>query len=149
MSVIRSSLLAAGLAVAPIALLAGGSATPEDLSEGRVLVPAGEEVRATVAISYDPRSKQISVTPDPVSVERGQRVDWSPGSSIVAWAVDIASSKEPFGASVRANGVRGGKGVSAGARVRANATPDTYKYTVAVWDGQEIRILDPDIVVNN
>lgn len=149
MRAMPTSLLAAGLVAVSLLPLSGGSLSSEPLPSHPAHADGEEAASATVIITYNAKSKRISVSPDPVPVKRGQRVDWSPGSSIVAWAVDIPSPKEPFGASVRANGVRGGKGVAAGARVRANATPGTYKYTVAIWDGTEVRILDPEIVVNN
>lgn len=111
--------------------------------------PPAEQEAALVTVSVDPETDALTVSPDPVRVERGQKVEWTGG---VDWAVSIPAppgppENRPFPPEVFEKGIHGGKNVRAGAAVRSNAANGRYKYTVAVFDGKRVRILDPEIII--
>lgn len=99
----------------------------------------------TVTINYDARSGTLSVSPDPVTVRRGDRVEWQ--SAAGAWRVVVPSADLPFGPGAHGKGIGAQKGKAVGLSVAANAKYKTYKYIVALYDGSEVQILDPDVVV--
>lgn len=145
---LRTPALAGVLLLVPLALVLAVSPSPDPAAESGAYA-SGAAADDTVVISYNPNSRRITVSKDPVTIRAGEAIAWSAGSGVEAWAVDIPSSKAPFGQGVRDRGIRGRKGGPPGtARARADAPSGTYKYTVAIYDGQDVRILDPDIVIN-
>jgi hypothetical protein len=95
----------------------------------------------TVSISLSGNSIQVS--PSRVEVTRGQRVTWT-GSVPFAIVVNEQGTVFP---GVPAQAMRGLANRPLNARVGGNAPNRTYKYSVVVWDGSELRVRDPEIVV--
>lgn len=83
----------------------------------------------------------IRVTPHRAPVQAGQSVEWLCDEE--AWTVDFADLTPLSSSSVHGGTIQG----STPKVVRDDALPGHYKYTVAVYDGDEIRLLDPDIWV--
>lgn len=98
-----------------------------------------------VTITYDADSGTLAVDPDPVTVHRGERLEWV--SDAGTWKVVVPSEDMPFGQAAKGKGVGAARGKHAGADVAANAKYGTYKYIVSVFDGTEVHILDPEVVV--
>ncbi len=107
--------------------------------------PAPPPTTVSVSIDYDASSGTLSVSPDPVMVHRGDKVEW--GSDAGPWTIVVPSNDMPFGASAHGKGIGAQKGKHMGATVAANAKYGTYKYIVALYDGSEVRILDPDVII--
>lgn len=104
-------------------------------------VPAAEQQGVTVHISLS--GDTIGVSNPRVEVERRESVTWT-GSVPFAVVVEEQNTLFP---NVPAQAMRGLANRPARARVGGSAPARTYKYTVVVWDGQELRIRDPEIVV--
>ena len=87
----------------------------------------------------------VEVDTDPIEVYENDIIEWK---SDHAFAVGVQKHKALFGPGLPPQALRGQANVPARARVAATVL-DTLrsKYSVAVWDGQKVRILDPEIVV--
>ncbi len=107
--------------------------------------PATPPTTHTVNINYDASSGKLSVSPDTLMVRRGDRVEWTSAAGV--WKVVVPSADMPLGAAAHGKGIGAHKGRAAGASVAANAKYGTYKYIVALYDGSEVQILDPDVIV--
>ncbi|MDP2479520.1 MAG: hypothetical protein Q8W51_14130 [Candidatus Palauibacterales bacterium] len=123
------------VALLPLGLFALPGGPPEPAPPGTV----------QVSIDYDSATGTLSVSPDPVTVHRRDRVEW--GSAAGPWRVVMPSADMPLGPVAHGKGVGAQKGRHAGASVAANAKFGTYKYIVALYDGSEVQILDPDVIV--
>ncbi len=129
--------------VAVLVLLAGLHA----LAPENAQIPQEATV---VTISLDEEGT-ITVSPDPVVVNRGQTVEWinDPESAVQSWTVRF-QSPVPFGGVPAAQGISGNRGERerrGAALSNAAEVGRRYKYMVSVWDGQRVRILDPEVEV--
>lgn len=114
-------------------------------------VPPPDAQQATIRITLNPAGVQVS--PARVAVAQGTPLEWT---SDLPFAVDLERKAELFGSNLPPQALRGraaGGGAAAGAarrvmtRVGESAPPGTYKYSVAVWDGENVWVVDPEIVV--
>lgn len=131
MALLRSSwqILALGLVLAVTSLtLAATPATPPQQAP-------------TVQISLDDDS--VQVFPSRVEVVQGQVVTWS---SSVPFAI-VLNDQDTVFPGLPPQAMRGLSRRPVQARVGGNTPARSYKYTVVVWDGQQLRVLDPEIVV--
>ncbi len=111
------------------------------------LAGAGQEA-PVVTIGLDDEGN-ITVSPDPVVVNRGETVEWvaDPESAVESWTIRFRSPV-PFGNAAAQQGINGNRGQRRGQALNAEAQVGRrYKYMVSVWDGQRVRILDPEIEV--
>lgn len=104
-------------------------------------VPAAEQQGVTIDISLS--GDTIGVSNPRVEVERRQPVRWT-GS--VPFAIVVEEQKALF-PNVPAQAMRGLANRPVRAMVGDTTPAGSYKYTVVVWDGQQLRIRDPEIVV--
>jgi plastocyanin len=146
----RLPVLATALALPAAAFLVPDALPWSAPSTAAAVEDHGSPAAVPVSVSFNRQSGRISVSADPIRIAPGEEITWSPGDGVEALAIDIPSPKAPFGQGVRANGVRGRKeGPPARVRARAgDAVKGSYKYTVAIYDGQQVYILDPDIIIN-
>lgn len=97
-----------------------------------------------IQITYDPDTGDLDVGPDSkrCSLGQGDRVQWSCAPKDLPWKVIFGQ-----GAPVTPN--VGGPGNDT-LRITSGRNGDfgRCKYTVAVWIGSEVRILDPELIVD-
>jgi len=91
-----------------------------------------------VVIPIVVENKQVGCCPDIVLLKRGDTIKWTYKGPI---AVDFGVTT-PFD-EVRFNG----NGHVVTPEVRADAASGTYKYTVAVHDGTDVLIADPQVII--
>lgn len=103
--------------------------------------PAPQEA-ATVQIRLTPAG--IQVTPQQVVVRRGQEIVWT---STQPFAVAVERNAELFGRELPPQALRGQANAAARARAGAEAPEGSYKYSVAVWDGENVWVVDPEILI--
>ena len=98
-------------------------------------------VRVQLVASGD----SVAASPDSVSVQRSQRVEWA--SDLGDWEV-IFSSDEPFGRGPETRIIRGRKGQTHGRPIQSLAKLGSYKYDIRITlpDGT-VLTADPEIVV--
>ena len=97
---------------------------------------------AAVTISLTPAG--VTVTPDRVVVRRGETVQWT---SEYPFAIAVERNAALFGEALPPQALRGRANAPVRAAVGANAPDGTYKYSVAVWDGENVWVVDPEVVV--
>lgn len=103
--------------------------------------PASQEA-ATVQIRLTPAG--IQVTPQQIVVRRGQELVWT---SSEPFAVAVERSAELFGRDLPPQALRGRANAVVRARTGAEAPEGSYKYSVAVWDGEQVWVVDPEILI--
>lgn len=136
MCTVRPSLPPALLAAAAVAGLSMGTAVPA--------AAQGPPQTHTVRIVQSDQTGQISAEPDSIEVNPGDRVEWT--GAVDAWTIQVPNAAGIFGRQTA--GANGGRNDRAGLRVIPDAARGRrYKYVVAVWDGNRVRILDPEIVI--
>jgi plastocyanin len=94
----------------------------------------------------------VVVTPQRVTLHPGDELEWESEHS---FAVAVERNRALFGrelppGALRARAQSQGKGPSRAAvraRMGGNAPEGTYKYSVGVWDGENVWVLDPEIVI--
>jgi hypothetical protein len=119
--------------VAPLLLLFGVAAA------GR---PGPADQEATIGIALTPAG--VQVVPASVTVDPGEEIQWS---SDLPFAVAVERNAQLFGRELPPQALRGRANAPARARVGESAEAGSYKYSVAVWDGEEVWVVDPEIIV--
>lgn len=123
----RWSALGLALAAATFTLAAAPAAPPQQAT--------------TIQITVSGNSIQVS---NPrAMVGRGEAITWSANAPF-AIVVERQGSLFP---GVPAQALSGLANRPAQARVGGNTPPGRYKYSVVVWNGSEMRVLDPEIIV--
>ena len=117
--------------VAPLLLLIGLMAAVR---------PADQE--PVVRISLTPTG--VQVTPESVTVGPGQAIQWS---SELPFALAVEGNARLFGQELPPAALRGRENAPVRATVGAAAEAGRYKYSVAVWDGENVWVVDPEIIV--
>jgi hypothetical protein len=97
---------------------------------------------ATVQIRLTPTG--IQVTPQLVIIRRGQELVWN---SDQPFALAVERNAELFGRELPPQALRGRANAPVQARTGAEAPEGSYKYSVAVWDGENVWVVDPEIVI--
>lgn len=125
----------AGILAAATLMLASSAAAPGE-----------QQPVHTVTITYNAETGVVAASPDTVIARPGQRVQWT---SAYRWRVNVPLGARAFGAagSGEARSFEGQAGQTNGARVIPNAAQRGYKYAVAVFDGQQWRERDPEIII--
>ena len=104
--------------------------------------PGGDRAQArTIPITLTEDGIQV---PSPVDVRRGEELVWE---SELPFAVDIEHNDRLFGRRLPPQALRGRGNAPARAMVGQGAPFRTYKYSVAVWDGENVWVVDPEIRV--
>ncbi|MFQ5689508.1 MAG: hypothetical protein ACE5HQ_04460 [Gemmatimonadota bacterium] len=91
----------------------------------------------------------VTASPDRVTVQRDQAVEWAADtlSAVKDFTVRFQSAT-PFGNAAARAGIRGRRKAKGRGRVTRRARVGwTYKYTIGVWDGQNVRVVDPEIII--
>lgn len=109
---------------------------------GLVAADASPDQEAGVRIALTPAG--VQVTPSSITVEPGEAVQWS---SDMPFAVAVERNAELFGQELPPAALRGRANAPARATVGADAEAGSYKYAVAVWDGENVWVVDPEIIV--
>lgn len=94
----------------------------------------------------------VTVSPSTVTLHPGDELEWQ---SDYHFAVAVDRNSALFGQELppqalraRASSQGGGPArATVAARMGANAPEGTYKYAVAVWDGENVWVVDPEIVI--
>lgn len=97
---------------------------------------------ATIQIRLTPEGLQV--TPEQVVVRPGEEIVWS---SEHQFAVDFQRGQALFGRELPAAARRGMANRPLRARAAENAPAGSYKYSVAVWDGENLWVVDPEILI--
>jgi hypothetical protein len=105
-------------------------------------------VTVTISVTGD----GIVIDPEVATLNRGDEVQWT---SDLDFAVAVERNADLFGRRLPPQALRGrarsqGQGpamASVRARAGANAPVGAYKYSVAVWDGEDVWVVDPEIVI--
>lgn len=98
--------------------------------------------QAAVTISLTPAG--VQVTPARIAVSRGEAIQWT---SSLSFAIAVERNTALFGQTLPPQALRGRANAPVNATVGANAPDGTYKYSVAVWDGENVWVVDPEVVV--
>ncbi len=123
----RWSVLGLALAVTTLTLAAAPAPAPQQ----------GVTIQITVS------GNNVQVSNPRVTVARGEPITWS-GNAPFAIVVERQAALFP---GVPAQALTGLANRPAQARVGGSAAPGRYKYSVVVWNGSELRVLDPEIIV--
>ncbi len=107
--------------------------------------PSAETARAAVTIQIRLTGAGLQVTPASARVSRGDEIVWT---SDLPFAVDVARNAELFGRQLPAAALRGRANAAARASTGRSAPAGSYKYAVAVWDGTNVWVLDPEIIIS-
>jgi len=102
--------------------------------------------RPPVVVTITVAGGEITASPDPAHVGRGQRIEWVCEAG--AFKVEF-ETEEPFGPEARrGRGIQGQRGRGRGMIARAQARLQSYKYdiTVTLPDGTRI-FKDPEVVI--
>jgi plastocyanin len=89
----------------------------------------------------------VVVTPAVITVAPGEEVEWR---SDHAFAIAVERNATLFGRELppQALRARAGRGqASVRARTGQNAPAGAYKYSVGVWDGENVWVVDPEVVI--
>lgn len=86
----------------------------------------------------------VQVAPDRITVQRGQSINWN---SSMPFAIAVERNNALFGRTLPPQALRGRANAPVRAQVGGQAAQGTYKYAVAVWDGENVWVVDPEIVV--
>ena len=140
----RTGILRAGVLILALGVPAAWAAAPAP----REAAPVQEA--ATVQIRLTPQG--IQVTPQQVAVRRGQEVVWT---SDEPFAVAVERNAELFGRELPPQALRARPAAAdpapasavVRARTGAEAPEGSYKYSVAVWDGEDVWVVDPEILI--
>lgn len=97
---------------------------------------------AAVTISLTPAGVQVS--PDRVVATRGETIQWT---SDLPFAIAVERNAALFGQTLPPQSLRGRANAPVRASVGPGAPDGTYKYSVAVWDGENVWVVDPEVVV--
>jgi plastocyanin len=101
----------------------------------------GMESNTKVTVSVRMENGRLWFEPWDAHVQRGQGVEWRL-EGVASFVVDFGD-KSPL-----AEGPRQGGDKGATATVRLSAGPGTYKYAAAGWDGRNLDVVDPDLIVD-
>jgi plastocyanin len=117
--------------VSPLLLLLGLAAASS---------PADQEAAITIALT----PAGVQVTPATVTVSPGETIQWT---SEIPFAVAVERNAQLFGQELPPQALRGRANAPLRAAVAENAEAGTYKYSVAVWDGENVWVVDPEIII--
>ena len=132
----------AAFALASLVVLAAFRYGPEPVAEAI----GDQEQPVIVRINVNDSTGEVTVVPDTARVKRGQTIRWV--GNFRRFLVQVPSTDDPLGPAARTPGLRGRNNRPAEATMRADATVDAYyKYIVAVYDGGEVLLLDPMLIV--
>ena len=114
------------------------------------LAPAGCSRSEPPPINVPPTEIRIELTatginvPASVTIERGAPFFWA---SDYPFAVAVERNAELFGSQLPDAALRGRANAPVHVRAGPHAAIGSYKYSVAVWDGTDVRVLDPEILI--
>ena len=132
----------AAFALASLVVLAAFRYGPEPVTEAI----GDQQAPVIVRINVNPRTGAVTVVPDTATVDRGQRIRWV--GNFRRFLVQVPSTDDPLGPAARDPGLRGRNNRPVEATMKADATVGaSYKYNVAVYDGGEVLLLDPLLIV--
>ncbi len=108
--------------------------------------------RAAETVTIRLTGAGIVVTPRVAILHPGDELEWE---SDYDFAVAVERNTTLFGRELPPQALRararsqgaGAARAAVRARTGANAPEGTYKYAVAVWDGENVWVLDPEIVI--
>jgi plastocyanin len=108
--------------------------------------PGDQQTVHTVTITYNASTGAVAASPDTVRAHPGERIQWT---SAHPWRVNIPLGAAVFGAAGRgqARSFQGQPNQANGAPVIPAAAQRGYKYSVAVFDGEQWRERDPEIII--
>lgn len=109
---------------------------------------SGEQQQVhNVTITFNAQTGAVAAVPDTVHARPGQRIQWT---SAYPWRVNVPLGARVFGAAGQgqARSFQGQPNQAAGAPVIPAAATGRYKYSVSVFDGQQWRTRDPEIIVD-
>lgn len=90
----------------------------------------------------------VVVSPQVVTVRAGEEVEWQ---SDYSFAIAVERNAALFGQPLPPQALRaraqGQNRAALRVRTGANAAEGAYKYSVGVWDGENVWVLDPEIVI--
>lgn len=104
--------------------------------------PAVQAQAATITISLT--SGGIQVSPNTASVRRGETIQWQ---SELPFAIAVERNSALFGRTLPPQALRGRANTPVRAAVGESAPTGSYKYSVAVWDGTNVWVVDPEILI--
>ena len=107
--------------------------------------PAGDAAPASVTIRIHLANDAIYVTPPSVTIRPGDQIIWE---SPLTFAVDVARGAALFGRVMPPQALRGQANAPIRITTAANAPSGSYKYAVAVWDGTNVWVVDPEIIIS-
>ncbi len=115
------------------ALLTLAAAAPANRVQRPVTITISLDSAGAVVVD----SMQVHVTP-------GTRIEWA---SDLDFGLAVQRHADLFGPTLPPQAMHGQKNRPFRAAVHANAPQGSYKYSVGVWDGANVRVLDPEIIV--
>jgi plastocyanin len=121
--------------------LAHGGLVPDS----RAMDPGPSPQDSVVVVEITLEDDSVFVDQEVVTVRPGDRVEWV--SEDGDWRV-IFTSPDPFGPEAAQAGIAGSRGQRQGQAVRPDAPRGRYKYLIQLRDGNRMRILDPEVVVD-
>lgn len=121
------------------ALLLLAAATP-----ARRAAPPAEAAQTPTALRIALTGAGLQVTPARITVPAGTTLEWS---SDLDFAIAVQRDSTLFGKVLPPAALRGSAQAPVRAAISADAPAGTYKYSVAVWDGEKVWMVDPEIIV--